>query len=137
MADQGFGNQDPWAAGQAPAGPPPTLPYVAPPPPPPGAGYGQPPGYPPGYGYQQPVVYVDAPKSKLAAALLAFFLGAFGIHNFYLGRTGLGLTQLLLATVGGVFTCGMTTLAVGVWAFVEFILILCGNIRDSHGRALV
>lgn len=86
----------------------------------------------------QPVVPVlmEAPKSKVTAALLAFFLGTLGNHNFYLGRNALGVTQLLLATVGGVLTCGMTTAGVAVWAFVEFIVILTGGINDRYGRPL-
>jgi len=35
-------------------------------------------------------------RSKLAAVLLAFFLGGFGIHKFYLGQTGWGIIYLLL-----------------------------------------
>lgn len=35
-------------------------------------------------------------RSKLAAILLAFFLGGFGIHKFYLGRIGWGIVYLLL-----------------------------------------
>lgn len=35
-------------------------------------------------------------RSKLAAVLLAFFLGGFGIHKFYLGQTGWGVIYLLL-----------------------------------------
>lgn len=34
-------------------------------------------------------------KSKVVAALLAFFLGEFGIHEFYLGRSGAGVAFLL------------------------------------------
>src|SRR5690554_3028666 len=34
-------------------------------------------------------------KSKTTAGLLAIFLGAFGIHKFYLGRTGMGILYLL------------------------------------------
>ena len=34
-------------------------------------------------------------KSKFAAALLAFFLGGFGVHKFYLGQVGLGIIYLL------------------------------------------
>ena len=36
-------------------------------------------------------------KSKVAAALLAFFLGDFGIHKFYLGKNGQGVVYLLLS----------------------------------------
>jgi TM2 domain-containing membrane protein YozV/RNA polymerase subunit RPABC4/transcription elongation factor Spt4 len=34
-------------------------------------------------------------KSKVLAALLAFFLGGFGVHKFYLGEIGLGILYLL------------------------------------------
>lgn len=34
-------------------------------------------------------------KNKLAAALLAIFLGDFGAHKFYLGKPGTGLIYLL------------------------------------------
>ena len=33
----------------------------------------------------------DTPKSKIAAGLLAIFLGWLGIHKFYLGYTGPGI----------------------------------------------
>ena len=135
MADQGWGSG---GQGDLPQGPPPTVPFAAPP------AYGPPPtqpGYPP-YPAQpvmyQPVVpvFYGPPKSKIGAAALAFFLGVFGIHNFYLGHVGLGLAQLLTATIGGIFTCGLATVAVAIWAFVECIVILCGGIRDSTGRPL-
>lgn len=34
-------------------------------------------------------------KNKTTAIVLAFFLGGFGIHRFYLGQTKLGLFYLL------------------------------------------
>ena len=72
------------------------------------------------------------PKSKAVAALLAFFLGTFGIHNFYLGYTGRGLAQLLIT----VLTLGSGIIVTGIWAFIEFILILTGLIKDKFGRPL-
>lgn len=66
-------------------------------------------------------------KSKLVAGLLAIFLGGLGIHNFYLGYTGKGVAQLLLSCTG------IST----IWALIEGIMILCGNINvDGNGNPL-
>lgn len=62
--------------------------------------YGAAPGYPagpgyPGYqGYPGYGVPLYSPKSKVAAALLAFFLGGLGVHNFYLGLKKRAIGQL-------------------------------------------
>lgn len=53
-------------------------------------------------------------KSRIAAALLALFLGGIGVHRFYLGHIGLGFVYLLFCW----------TLIPGIIAFVEFILFL-------------
>jgi hypothetical protein len=63
-------------------------------------------------------------KQKIVAALLCWFLGAFGVHRFYLGHIGIGVIQLL--TLGG---CG-------VWTIVDFIMILTGGVKDDQGREL-
>lgn len=67
-------------------------------------------------------------KSKLTAGLLGLFLGWCGIHNFYLGKTGRAILQLVLYFV----TCG----AAGLWGFIEGILILCGKGTDANGAPL-
>lgn len=36
-----------------------------------------------------------ASRNKWVAAALAFFLGGFGVHKFYLGQTGMGVVYLL------------------------------------------
>lgn len=78
----------------------------------------------------------EAVGSKLAAGLLGVFVGGLGIHRFYLGYTGIGLAQLALA-LGGIMTCGVTTIAAHIWGLVEGILILTGSIdRDAQGRPL-
>jgi TM2 domain-containing membrane protein YozV len=47
-----------------------------------------------------PMGVVVPSKSRIAAALLAFFLGAFGLHKFYLGKVFQGLLYLLLSWTG-------------------------------------
>lgn len=80
------------------------------------------------YGYPQP-------KSKIAAGLLGIFLGGLGIHRFYLGYTKIGVIQLVLTIVLGLFTLGL----VGLWGVVEGIMILAGSSyfqRDANGIPL-
>lgn len=36
-------------------------------------------------------------KNRIVAALLAIFLGDFGIHKFYLGRVGWGIIYILFS----------------------------------------
>ncbi|MFZ2968131.1 MAG: NINE protein [Sulfuricurvum sp.] len=57
---------------------------------------------------------VSSEKSRISAALFAFFLGGFGAHKFYLGQTGQGIIYLLF----------FWTLIPALVAFVEFILLL-------------
>ena len=64
-------------------------------------------------------------KSRLVAFLLCGFLGFLGIHRFYVGKIGTGVVQLL--TFGGL----------GVWAFIDFILIIVGTFEDSEGRRIL
>jgi TM2 domain-containing membrane protein YozV len=56
-------------------------------------------------------------KSVVVAYLLWFFVGLFGGHNFYLKRTGIAVTQLILTVtmVGMVITI--------VWILVDAFLI--------------
>lgn len=35
-------------------------------------------------------------KSRVTAGVLAILLGGFGVHKFYLGMTGAGVTMLLI-----------------------------------------
>lgn len=110
-------------------------------------------GYNPHVSYFSPMAGIS-PKSKVIAVLLAFFLGALGVHNFYLGKNGRGMTQLtlwggsvlaalileatiILAPLAVMFL--MVTSAVGLWAFVEFILLIIGTGSykyDGEGRIL-
>ena len=78
------------------------------------------------------VASADA-KSKMAAGLLGIFLGAFGVHNFYLGYTGKAIAQLLIS----VLSCFTLAVVSEVWGLIEGIMILCGNITtDGKGNLL-
>lgn len=72
-------------------------------------------------------------KSKMAAGLLGIFLGALGIHNFYLGNTGKALAQLLIT----VLSCSFLSPVSGIWGLIEGIMILTGSINtDANGVPL-
>lgn len=72
-------------------------------------------------------------KSKIAAGLLGIFLGALGVHNFYLGYTGKAVGQLLIT----VLSCGFLSFVSAIWGLIEGILILAGNIdTDAQGNEL-
>ena len=85
-----------------------------------------------GVAFAQPVP-AGAQKSKMAAGLLGIFLGAFGVHNFYLGYTGKAVAQLLIS----VLSCGFLAVASEIWGLVEGIQILTGSIAtDAKGVPL-
>lgn len=72
-------------------------------------------------------------KSKIAAGLLAIFLGTFGVHNFYLGFTGKAVAQLLIT----ILSCGFLSPVSAVWSLIEGIFILTGKYNvDASGRQL-
>jgi TM2 domain-containing membrane protein YozV len=48
----------------------------------------------------------------------------FGVHRFYVGKVGTGILQLF--TLGGF----------GIWAFIDFIMIVVGSFRDSDGNQI-
>jgi len=83
---------------QTQAAPPPPPQYQVPPPPPP----------PPAVANQ---------KNRTVYIILAIFLGGLGVHNFYAGRTGIGVAQLLIT----IFSCG--TVPIWLWAIVEACIV--------------
>ena len=93
----------------------------------PGQPYGQP-GFDPNYDPQA--------KSRLAAGLLGILVGSLGIHRFYLGYTGIGLTMLLVS----VLSFGFAAPVIAIWGLVEGILYLTSKQGyysvDSTGRPL-
>lgn len=109
---------------------------TTPPPPPP---YGAPQGGP-AYGAapqggqffqgDQYNTAVGAPKSKIVAGILGILLGAFGIHNFYLGQMKKAIAQLLIT----VLSVGMLSWVSAIWGLIEGILILISKPGDPWHR---
>ncbi|MDO1581224.1 TM2 domain-containing protein [Rhizobium oryzicola] len=76
-------------------------------------------------------------KSVGAAYLLWFFVGYFGGHRFYLGRTGSAVAILLLTIAGialSVVGVGLVLLGiVGIWVLVDAFLIP-GMVADHKNK---
>jgi len=99
-----------------------------------------------------------SPKSRLATSLLAWFLGEFGAHRFYVGKIGTAVIMLVLGVMSGVcwfggffgglaaegeepiwgllLIAGVLYFAVWVWKTIEFIIAVTGNFKDSQGRTI-
>lgn len=73
---------------------------------------------------------VTGPKSKVAAILLALFLGGFGAHDFYLGYTKQGVIKLVLTIT--MFFSFVTYF----WTIIDIIRILCNGKLDKNGQLL-
>lgn len=74
-------------------------------------------------------VSTPASSDKATALILCFFFGWLGVHRFYLKDNSIAVVQLVL----GLISCGLIT---GIWALIDFILILCGTFKTSDGRTL-
>lgn len=59
-------------------------------------------------------------KNRVAAALIAFFAGGFGIHHFYLGNKGKGIAYLLF----------FWTLIPSILAFIDFFVLIFMEDRE-------
>ena len=74
--------------------------------------------------HEKSVVAVS-PYSRLVALLFCIFLGLFGGHRFYVGKTGTAV--LMICTLGGF----------GFWILFDFILIALGAFQDKKGRRVI
>ncbi|WP_223875358.1 TM2 domain-containing protein [Nanchangia anserum] len=69
-------------------------------------------------------------KSRVAAGILGILFGSLGAHNFYLGRAGKAIVQLLIT----VLSLGVLAPISATWGLVEGILILTSSPQSSWGR---
>lgn len=57
-------------------------------------------------------------QDKAIMALICFFLGGLGIHNFMMGETKKGVFKIIMN-----FACGIAW----IFSLIDFIKILCGS----------
>ncbi len=69
-------------------------------------------------------------RKPRGTALFRLFFGVFGFRRLYVGKTGSGVVQLLLATslAGAIITV--------VWGMVDFTVIICGAFTDGTGKRI-
>lgn len=91
--------------------------------------------------YAQPnPAYTPAPRpqrSAYIAAILSFIGGMFGLHNFYLDNKKTATIQLVVSLVGLVFTFGIASIAMEIWAITEGMKILKGEINTDGTGAMI
>ncbi|WP_254472667.1 TM2 domain-containing protein [Bartonella sp. B1098] len=77
-----------------------------------------------------PLLRSGTENSRVMFALLCWCAGIFGVHRFMVGRvrTGVLMLFLSLSVVGLMIT--------GIWAIVDFILILAGKFTDKNGNQI-
>lgn len=75
-------------------------------------------------GVRQPTSSKVGGKSRIAAAVLALFLGGIGIHKFYLGKTAQGILYLLF----------FWTFIPVIIAFIEAIIYLTMSDEDFAAK---
>ena len=73
---------------------------------------------------------VEASNKKLAAGLLAIFLGSLGIHKFVLGYTKPGLIMLLVT----VLTCGFGASVMGIIGVIEGVIYLTKSTEEFQAQ---
>jgi TM2 domain-containing membrane protein YozV len=77
------------------------------------------------------VQYVTLAKSRGTYIVLGLLLGALGIHNFYIGRNGVAVAQLVITLLSPCLVF-VPLIAVYIWVIAELIAIK----RDGKGHLL-
>jgi hypothetical protein len=75
-------------------------------------------------------VFVEIPKSRAVYIVLGLFLGGLGIHNFYAGRNGSGIAQLLITIF--TFWLIIPIFIMWLWVIIEVIVVD----RDGRGQPM-
>ena len=92
-----------------------------------------------------------SPKTRLSVALLAFFLGASGVHRIYIGKLETGIVQAAILHFCIIFIMRnvimyehytdiiafLLLVAVHLWALVDAILVLVGKFKDENGKYIL
>ena len=65
-----------------------------------------------------------SPNDWVVCFILVIFLGFWGVHRFYVRKIGTGI--LMIFTFGGL----------GIWWFIDLILIATASFRDKEGRQI-
>lgn len=85
-----------------------------------------------------------SPKSKTAAGLLAIFLGLLGIHDFYVGKTLMGVIHIVILFL--TFSLGFWSLlffgriiflGLLIWNVIDAVIFFSGKGSDGYGRRIV
>ena len=63
------------------------------------------------------------PQSKILMIVICLFLGGLGIHRLMMGHKN---WWMMLITLGG---CG-------IWALVDFVMLILGNLKMADGQDL-
>jgi len=88
------------------------------------------------YGYYPPQqsndIFSEGPsgKSRGIAGLLAIFLGALGVHYFYLGKSTPGVVFLVVTLL----SCGILGAVTGIVALVQGIMMMCMSQQDFENK---
>ena len=69
-------------------------------------------------------------KNWLATLLFAWFLGGFGAHRFYTGKTGTAWAMAIMTLLGCTAPISM------IWATIDTVMIALGNWKHEDGSDL-
>ncbi len=74
-------------------------------------------------------------KVWLATLLFCIFLGIFGAHRFYVGKTQTAVAMLLITLLTG-WLFGLGFFITGIWAVIDLIMIATAQFTDVNGKVI-